>query len=170
MSHHIRLQPNTHGVIRTQHVRITYTMYTLHFRNQVNLRVILQKLRVITIVLGKYRKYQQHRVLALLGSHTNLRYLGRQQTLSHRHTVLHVDSRHIRVCSLRKINGNFRGTVIRGGRTHVHHVLNTIDLILQRRNHTIQYGLRVSTRISGSHRYGWRGDIRILGNRQGNQA
>ena len=40
MGHHIWLQPNTHGVVRTQHVGITDTRHTLDFRDQVNLRVI----------------------------------------------------------------------------------------------------------------------------------
>jgi acid phosphatase (class A) len=48
--------------------------------------------------------------------------------------------------------------------------LQQFDLVFQRRNHTIQYRLCVCPRISSSHRNGWRGNIRILGNRQGQQA
>ena len=37
-------------------------------------------------------------------------YFGRQQTLCHRDTVLHIDGSHVRVCSLFEIYGYITGT------------------------------------------------------------
>ena len=145
----------------------THTGYTLYFRDQVDLGIVLDKSLVVTVLGVIDGEHDQHGVLTFLGRHTDLGYFGRQQTLCHRNTVLHVYGSHIGIGSLFKVNGNIGRSVVGGIRGHVHHVLHTIDLVFQRRNHTIQYSLRVRTRISSSYRNGWRGDIRILGNRQG---
>ena len=83
LCHHIRFQPDTHRVVLTHHVGITHTFYTLYFRNQVDLRIVFDKLDVVLIFRIVQREDQQHRVLTFLSSHTDFGNLGRQQTLRH---------------------------------------------------------------------------------------
>ena len=40
LSHHIRLQPDTHGVVSTQYHRITYTGNTFYFRDKVDVGIV----------------------------------------------------------------------------------------------------------------------------------
>ncbi len=112
LCHYIRLQPDTHRIIGTQYVGITDPRYTLYFRNQVDLCIVFQKFLVVTVFRIINGKNNQHGVLTFLGSHTDLRYFGRQQTLCHRHTVLNVYCCHIRVGSLFEIYGDIGRTVI----------------------------------------------------------
>ena len=83
LRHYIRLQPDTHRVVLTHHTGITHTLYTLDFRNQVDFRVVFNELDVVFVFFIVQRENQQHGVLTFLGSHTDLGYFGRQQTLSH---------------------------------------------------------------------------------------
>ena len=170
LRHHIRFQPDTHGVVGTHHIGITHTAYTLDFRNQVDTCVVFEELDVVFVFLIIDRENHQHRGLTLHGGHTDLRYFSRQQTLSLSHTVLHIDLRHIGVSSLIKIHCDTCRAIIGSGRLHVHHVFHTIDLVLQRRNHRVQYSLRIGTCIGRTNRNGRRRNVRILGNWQSSQT
>ncbi|CDD83469.1 unknown [Bacteroides sp. CAG:462] len=170
LSHHIRFQPNTHGVVGTHRIGITDTVHTFDFRNQVDTGIVLQELNVVFVLLVIKREDHQHGCLALHCRHTHLSYLGRQESLSLCHTVLHVDLCHIRVCSLLEIYCNTCRAVVCSGRLHVHHVLHTVDLVFQRRDYRVQHRLGVGTRIVCAHRDRRRRNVRILGDRQGCQA
>ena len=112
LCHNIRFQPDTHGVILSHHIGITHTFHTLNFRNQVDLRVVFNKLNVIFIFCIVQREDQQHRVLTFLSSYTDFGYFGRQQTLCHRNTVLNVNRSHIRISTLVKIYTDICRTIV----------------------------------------------------------
>jgi len=170
LCHHIRFQPDTHGVVLTEHGSITHTVYTLYFRNKVDVGIVLKEFDVVLVFLIVNGEYHQHGCLSLLRSHTDFGYLGRQQTLSHGNAVLYVNGCHIRVCTLFEVNGNFGGTVIGCTGSHVHHVLHTVDLVFQRRNDRVQHRLGVGTLVSGAYRYRRWCNVRILGDRQRRQT
>ena len=97
---------------------------------------------------------------------TRLQHIARQQSFRLRYTVLDVDGRHVGIGALLEIHHD-RYVTRRGSRSgHVGHVLYTVDLLLQRLDHGFHTGVRVRTRVGGSHLYGRRCDIRILLHRQ----
>ena len=77
LSHFIGFQPNTHRIVGTQHHGITYTRYTLYFRNYVDLGVVLKKFVVIFVVRTIEGEYQQHTGLAFGSDDAYFGYFGR---------------------------------------------------------------------------------------------
>ena len=84
--------------------------------------------------------------------------------------VLHVDGSHVRVGALLEIHCNHTRTVVGGLRSHVGHVLHTIDALLKRRNNGVQHRLCIGTSIGGLHRNGRRRNIGVLLDRQRNDS
>ena len=169
LGHHIGLEPDTHRVVGTHHHRIAHTGNTLNLGHDVDVRIVFEELLVVPVVGTVKREDQQHTGLSLLGDDTDLRYLGRQETLRLGHTVLHVDGRHVGVDTLLEVDGDRRITGIGGGGGHVIHVLHTVDLLLQRSDHAVQHSLGVRTGIGGIHPDRRGGDIGILLHRQRHQ-
>ena len=59
---------------------------------------------------------------------------------------------------------------IAGGRSHVSHVLHTVDGLFQRSDNTFLKGFRTGTIVSGAHHDGGRRNVGILLNGQGEQS
>ena len=78
LCHHVRTQPDTHGVVLSHYGGITHTRHTLNLRNQVDFCVVLDKCFCIRIGFIVKREYHQHGSLAFLGCHTDFGYFGRQ--------------------------------------------------------------------------------------------
>ena len=166
LSHYFRFQPDTHGVIRSHYHGVTYTRYTLYFRDNVDFGIVFKKFIVVLVVRTVEREDKQHTGLPFRGDNTYLGNLCREETLSFGNTVLHVNGSHIRVGSLFKVNFNGGISGVGCRRSHVHHVLHTIDLLLKWSNHTVQYSLCIGSLISCTDAYSRRCDVRILGDRQ----
>ena len=80
--HHIRLQPDTHGVgLHTRALHITHTLNTLQSRNDIDVGIVRQELVIVTTVRGQ-GIHDHLRRLTFHHRHTHTRYLGRQQGLS----------------------------------------------------------------------------------------
>ena len=77
LSHYVRSQPDTHGVVLTHHTGITYALYTLNLRNQVDFCIVLDESICICIGFIVKREYYQHGCLTFLSSHTNSGNFGR---------------------------------------------------------------------------------------------
>ena len=58
------------------------------------------------------------------------------------------------------------GAVVGALRRHVEHVLDAVDLLLDRRGHGVEHQLGVGARIAGRHLHRRRRDVGILGDRQ----
>ena len=145
---------------------IAYTFDTFQQRNDVDIIVVCQKLAIISTIICRQRIHDYIRRLTLRDRNTNTSNLGWQQRLSLLNAVLHINSRHIRVCSLLEIYCYHRHSRVGCGRRHISHVLNSIDTLFQRRNNRVQNCLCIGTRITRHHRYCRGSDVRILLNRQ----
>ena len=77
LSHYVGLQPDTHGVVSTQHHCVTYTGNTFYFRDKVDVGIVFQELDVVLVRLIINREYHQHGSLSLLCCYTYLGYFGR---------------------------------------------------------------------------------------------
>ena len=94
----------------------------------------------------------------------------RNYALRFRHTVLHVDCRHIGVRTLFEVNGNGHRTRITGGRSHVSHVFHTVYSLFQRSDNTLLKSFGARTVVGGTHHDGRRRNIRILLHRERKQT
>ena len=169
LCHHIRLHPYTHTIFTTHNHHITHTGDTENLWFQVDTDIVGQEVLVITLVRTGQGEHLQDTRLPLGSGHTDLGYFRRKLSRSTRHTVLHVDSRHIRISALLKIDGDAHRTGIGGGRCHVGHVLHPIDRLFQRRDYTLLQRFRTGAIIGGTHHNGRRSNIGILLNGQAEQ-
>ena len=85
-------------------------------------------------------------------------------------SVLHVDRGHIGVGTDFKIDGNIAGSVVGALRGHVGHVVNPVDLFLQRYGNGFLNILSIGARIVGGYLDGGRHNIGILRNGQREHA
>ena len=167
--HHVRLQPDAHGVgLRAEARGITHTLDTLQGWNQVDGVIVGQELIVVAAVRGQ-RVHENLRRLALHHAHTDLVYLGREQGLSLRHTVLHIHGTHIRIQPLTEHDLN-HGRARRCRTGDIVHALHTVDALLKRRHNGILHRLGISSRIGSHHHNVRRCDIRILLDRKRDQS
>ncbi|CCZ13578.1 unknown [Prevotella sp. CAG:1092] len=165
--HLIRLKPYTHRIcLHTRRLHSTHTTYTLQCRNYVDIVVVGKEFVIISSILCGKSIHDNVRSLLLVNGYTNSSYFGRKQSLSLRNTVLNVYGSHIRVGTLLKVYGDRSRTIVGGLRSHVCHVLHTVDTLLKRSNHGVEHSLCISTSICCAHRNGRRSHIRILLNRE----
>ena len=92
--------------------------------------------------------------------------LLRQRRNGGGHLVLHQDLRFVGVSADREGDDQGIGAVVRARRLHVEHVLDAVDLLLDRQGDGVDQGLGARARIQRRHLYGRRDDIGILGGRQ----
>ena len=153
LCHHVRFQPNTHGVVVAHHHHLAHARDTLYARHDVYLQIVGEKRLVVGVVLAVERHQFQLAVLPFLRCHAYFRHLRGQRALCLGHTVLHVHRRHIRVGALLEID--IDGGVARvGGRGgHVGHVLHTVDAFLQRHDDRFLHRLRAGSGIGCRHLY-----------------
>src|SRR5437667_8355803 len=96
--------------------------------------------------------------------HTDALTFGREDGDRNSDTILHQHLRRIEIGAELKRDAQRHIAVARTLRRHVEHVLNAIDLLLDRRSDRFRYHLRICTGIVGRDLNGrWR-DLGILGN------
>ena len=60
LCHYIRFQPDTHGVVLTEHRSVTYTVYAFYFWNKVDVGVVFKEFDVVLVFLIVDGEYHQH--------------------------------------------------------------------------------------------------------------
>ena len=90
----------------------------------------------------------------------------RQRRNRRRHAVLHQDFVLVGVRADREGDDQAVGAVARAGRLHVDHVLDAVDVLLDRQRDGVDEGHGARARIAGRHLDGRRNDVRILRARQ----
>ena len=167
--HHVGLQPDAHGVgLHTWRLHVAHTLNTLDGRNDIDIVIVGEELVVVASVAGE-GEHHHLRGLALHDRHTNLSHLSRQQGLSLRNAVLHVDSTHVGIHALTEKNGDLCRTR-RGRRRDIVHAFHTVDALFKRRDDRVLHRLGIGTRIAGPYNHGRRCNIGILLNRQREQS
>ena len=84
--------------------------------------------------------------------------------------VLHQNLVHVRVGADLERHRQRVGAVIGAGRLHVEHALDAVDLQLDRQCHGVDDGLRAGARVAGRHLYRRRRHVRVLSDRQSENA
>jgi len=97
-------------------------------------------------------------------------YLLRQPGLRQGHAVLHQHLRLVEVGPLLEGDGELHDTIVRGLAGHIQHVLDAIDLLLQRRGDGLRQHFGAGARIDGLDLHAGRGDLGILRDRQANEG
>lgn len=82
------------------------------------------------------------------------------------HPVLDGDQGLVEVGSDGESHDEVVGAGVVARRGHVQHVVNAVDLLLNRRRHRVSHDLGARSRIIDGHLHGWRNDVRILRNRE----
>ena len=90
----------------------------------------------------------------------------RQTRLGLRHAVLYLNLRLIRVGSRTESDGRHQHAIRTRDGFHVHHVLDAVDRLFQRRRHGLGNHFRVGARVLGAHLHAWRHDVRVFAHRQ----
>ena len=91
----MRIEPNAHGIRPREDLRITYPRYTLHERNEVDLRVVFYKVAAIAVFRVDNGENHEHRILPLLRDHTDTCDFCRENAGGFGHAVLHVHGSHV---------------------------------------------------------------------------
>ena len=147
--HFVRVEPDAHGVVGTEHVGFTDTRNTRQSGFDVDFHIVVEELLVERAVRAVDGNGFDVARLAFADGDTCFCHFRRQQSLSRSDTVLHVHHRHVRVRALAEIDGDAGRTRVCCRGNHVGHVFHTVDGFFQRYNHTFLYRFRVRTSIGG---------------------
>lgn len=162
LGHYVRFQPDTHGIVTSHDIYFAYSRYTLYLWLDVDAQVVGQEVPVVGTVRTVKPENFQHTALAFHGGDTYFGHFGRQKRSGCRNLVLYVYSRHVRVTSLFEIDRNFGATRVAGGRSHVSHVLYSVDGFFQWHDDTFLNRFGIGAAIGRGNSDGRRCDVRIL--------
>ena len=157
----------------THDFRQTDTANARQLINNIDGRVIHQEGVVVGALGGDQRNQQQGEGKLLLNRNTLSRHLFRQHSHGFRDAVLHQHIGHVEIGANLKGNPQGHLTIAGVSRFHIEHVLDTINLLLNRRGDRLLDINRIGTLVGGGDIDHGRGDFGVLGNgqaTQGNQA
>jgi hypothetical protein len=132
----------------------------------IHIDVVADELRAVTIVLGVEAKTTEKPGRVLGHRHTQRANVGGQTADGLIDAILHVDRRQVVIATDIEGRGDRRDTAVGARRRHVHHALDAVDRLLERRGDRAFNGLRVRARVKGGHRDRRRRELRIPRNRQ----
>ena len=128
---------------------------------------IVRDIELVVGVVGRQHVHDHHQVGRALGrGDAEPAHFFRQARLGDRHAVLDQHLRRVEVGAEPEGDGQRHRAVARRIGRHVEHVLDAVDLLLERRGHGRGDGFGIGARIGGAHDDGRRGDLRILRGRQ----
>ena len=116
---------------------------------------------------GEYKMHDHHQVgRTLVDGHADVAHVDRQSGLRDTDAVLHLDLRDIEIGADVEADGNRKTAVAGRVRRHVDHVLDAVDLLLDRRHHGCRHDIGARAGILARDGDGRRRDLRVLRNRQ----
>ena len=169
-SHLERVEPDAHTVACSPDVYLAHTRHSRETRLDVNLHVVRQEVRIVSIRWAVKREALDVARLTFTNRHTASRYIRRQLSLRRSHTVLHVHHRHIGIRALLEENADAARTGVSGRRGHIHHVLHAIQALFKRNDDALLHRFGIGTSIVGSHAYRWWSNLWELLDRQMQEA
>ncbi len=128
--------------------------------------VVAEEDRIVRPVGREERERQRDVRRRLLDDDPLQLHLGRKLRQCDRHPVLHLHLRHVEVGADLERHRQVQIPGIGGLAGHVQHVLDAVDLFLERRGDSLRDGFGVGAGIGSSHGHGRRRDLRILSDRQ----
>ena len=162
-----RVHPDAHGVFGAEHLQTADAFYTRHRI----LHVADQPVGDIGaggfIVFVIHREDQQEAALRFLHRYARLLNFARQTGFRLLHFVLHLNLGGIRIGTLLKGDGNADRAVGAAGGCKVEQVVQSGELLLNNLGDAVFQGFRRGAGVGGGDFYRRRGDVRILGDRQG---
>ena len=147
LCHLVGIEPYSQRVVRTHDIHLTDAGDTRQTGLDVDLEVVVQEALVERVVGAVKCQCLDVTRLTLAHVDTASRNLGGHKTLSRSDTVLDVHRSHIWVGTLTEVDGDTRRSGIGGRRGHVHHVLYTVQCLLEGYNHTLQDGLGIGSGV-----------------------
>ena len=163
-----RIDPHTHGIIAAaENLDIAHAFQAQQLVPQHGVGVIAQIGAVDTAIIGAQGNDEQEAGGFLVHAHPGLSHLFRQARLGTIDAVLDQDLGGIQIGARREGHGEIDQARSGRGGGHVEHVLDAVDLLFQRRGNLFGQVFRGGTGIGCGHRNRRRGNLRILGQRQG---
>ena len=161
--HAIRPQPDAHAVVaRAEHLYLADAGHTRQRFTHLGAGVVadLQRRQ------GRLRRIEAHPHQQVTGAlaHLYTILLRFRRQLRHRlcNAVLYINGRHIGVGARGKGQVQAIAAVISAGRLHIEHMINAVELCLQRRGDGLRYILRAGARPAGADVHHGRRDLRVL--------
>ncbi len=163
----LRIEPDAHRILAgAEHVDVADPGQSRQFVLEIDGGVIGEIEAVVAAVRRRQGDEQQDRGRALLHRDA-LRLHGlRQLRQRARHAVLHQDLRRIEIGADLEGDRERVAAVAGAGRLHVDHVLDAVDLLLDRQRHGVHQRARAGAGIARRHLHGRRHDVGILRDRQ----
>ena len=130
-------------------------------------RGVVGDVEQVARAVGRGQMDHHHQIGRLLGhGHADRAHLFRQARQSGRDAVLHQDLRGIEIGAELEGDGERHAAVAGRLRRHIEHVVDAVDLLLERRGHGLGDDLGRGARIARGDRDRGRGDVGILRDRQ----
>ena len=127
----------------------------------------VRQIQQVVALVGRDEVHDHDEVgRGLLGHDADALHFRRQPRQRLRHAVLHLHLRVVEIGAEREGDGERHPAVGCRLREHVEHVLDAVDLLLERRGHRLGDDPRVRARIGGAHDDCRRHDLRVLADRQ----
>ena len=163
----VRVHPDAHRILPgAEHGDIADAGYARQFIAQTDGAVIGEVEAVAALVGRGQRDEHQDRGGLFLHRDALRLHRGRQLRERARHAILHQHLREIEIGADLERHDERVGAVSRARGLHIEHVLDAVDLLLDRQRHGVDHDAGAGTRIARRHLHGRRGDVRILRNRQ----
>ncbi len=159
----MRIQPNPHRIFaRAEHINIADTIESGELVANLEQSVIAGKKLIERSI--RRNEVHDHRDVGrlLFRCHADPLHIRREHGNGDGDAVLDQYLRRIQICSKLERDAQRHVAVTRALRGHVEHVLDAIDLLLDRRRNCFRYDFRVRAGIAGCDLNSWRRDIGIL--------
>ena len=165
--HLLRVEPDPHAVVALADVGdVADAVEPGQLVAKLDRRVVAQ----VEVVLGAVGRehVDDHQDAGRLLLHRHAAPLDQvgQDRLGQRLAVLHQHLGHVQIDARLEGHGQDVGAVVGALRRHVHHVLDAVDLLLDRRGHGVGHHLGVGAGVVGRDLDGRRRDLGVLGHRQ----
>ncbi len=165
--HLVGIQPYAHRVFtRAENLDLADAGQACQLVLHLQRGVVTHIQGVVLTVGRKQMHHQRQRRGLFLGGNAQTPHVFRQTRFGLRDAVLHLYLRLIRVGSRTEGDGGHQHAVGARDGLHVHHVLNAVDRLFQRRRHGLSNHFRVGPRVLRAHLHAWRHDVRIFAHRQ----
>ena len=167
----VRIEPDPHRILAgAEHRDVADAGQPRQFVPDVDGGVVAQEQAVIGRIRRRQRHEQQDRRRLLLHGDALVLHRLRQLRQRARHPVLHQHLREVEVGADLERHGQRIGAVGAAVGLHVQHVLDAVDLLLDRQRHGIDHGLGAGAGIARRHLHRRRHHIGILRDREAKQA